>query len=29
VIGWGWAFGFRFLIGLAMLAFWIIWAWVI
>jgi uncharacterized protein YqgC (DUF456 family) len=29
VIGWGWAFGFRFLIGLAMLAFWMIWAWVI
>jgi hypothetical protein len=29
MVGWGWAFGVRFLIGLAMIAFWIIWAWVI
>src|SRR5512147_1325863 len=29
MVGWGWAFGARFLIGLAMIAFWMIWAWVI
>jgi uncharacterized protein YqgC (DUF456 family) len=27
MIGWGWAFGVRFLIGLAMIGFWMIWAW--
>ena len=29
MIGWGWAFAVRFLIGLAMIAFWMIWAWVL
>jgi uncharacterized protein len=29
MIGWGWAFGARFLIGLAMIGFWMLWAWVI
>lgn len=29
MIGWGWAFGARFLIGLAMLGFWMLWAWVL
>lgn len=29
MIGWGWAFGARFVIGLVMIAFWMIWAWVI
>jgi len=29
MIGWGWAFGARFLIGLVMMAFWLIWAWVL
>jgi uncharacterized protein YqgC (DUF456 family) len=29
MIGWGWAFGVRFLIGLAMIGFWILWAWVL
>jgi len=29
MIGWSWAFGARFLIGLAMIAFWMIWAWVL
>jgi uncharacterized protein len=29
MIGWGWAFGVRFLIGLAMIGFWMLWAWVI
>jgi uncharacterized protein YqgC (DUF456 family) len=29
MIGWGWAFGTRFLIGLMMTGFWIIWAWVL
>ena len=29
MIGWGWAFGLRFLIGLAMIGFWMIWAWVL
>ncbi|HSL43085.1 MAG TPA: DUF456 domain-containing protein [Anaerolineales bacterium] len=28
MIGWGWAFGARFLIGLAMIGFWMLWAWV-
>ena len=28
MIGWGWAFGARFLIGLAMTSFWMVWAWV-
>lgn len=27
MIGWGWAFGVRFLIGLGMIGFWMIWAW--
>jgi uncharacterized protein len=27
--GWGWAFGARFLIGLAMIGFWVLWAWVL
>lgn len=29
MIGWGWAFAVRFLIGLAMIAFWMLWAWVL
>jgi uncharacterized protein YqgC (DUF456 family) len=29
MIGWGWAFGARFMIGLAMIGFWMLWAWVI
>jgi uncharacterized protein YqgC (DUF456 family) len=29
MIGWGWAFGVRFLIGLVMIGFWMIWAWVL
>lgn len=29
MIGWGWAFAVRFLIGLAMIALWMIWAWVL
>jgi hypothetical protein len=29
MIGWGWAFGARFLIGLTMIALWMIWAWVL
>jgi uncharacterized protein YqgC (DUF456 family) len=29
MIGWGWAFGVRFLIGLMMTAFWMLWAWVL
>lgn len=29
MIGWGWAFGARFLIGLAMIGFWMIWAWIL
>jgi len=28
MIGWGWAFGVRFLIGLVMIGFWMLWAWV-
>ncbi len=27
MIGWGWAFGARFLIGLTMTGFWMLWAW--
>jgi uncharacterized protein len=29
MIGWGWAFGVRFLIGLIMIGFWMLWAWVL
>ena len=29
MIGWGWAFGVRFFIGLVMIGFWMIWAWVL
>ena len=29
MIGWGWAFGARFLIGLAMIGFWMLWAWIL
>jgi uncharacterized protein YqgC (DUF456 family) len=29
MIGWGWAFGFRFLMGLAILGLWMLWAWVL
>lgn len=29
MVGWGWAFGVRFLIGLVMIGFWMIWAWAI
>lgn len=28
MVGWGWAFGVRFLIGLGMIGFWMLWAWV-
>lgn len=28
MIGWGWAFGVRFLIGLVMIGLWMLWAWV-
>jgi uncharacterized protein len=28
MIGWGWAFGVRFLIGLMMIGFWMLWAWI-
>jgi uncharacterized protein YqgC (DUF456 family) len=28
MIGWGWAFGVRFLIGTLMIGFWMLWAWV-
>lgn len=27
MIGWGWAFGVRFIIGLTMIGFWMLWAW--
>lgn len=27
LIGWGWAFVFRFIIGLVMIGLWMIWAW--
>lgn len=29
MVGWGWAFGARFAIGLVMIGFWIIWAWIL
>ena len=29
MIGWGWAFGVRFLIGLVMIGLWMLWAWVL
>lgn len=29
MIGWGWAFGARFLIGSVMIGFWMLWAWVL
>ncbi len=29
MIGWGWAFGARFLIGLMMTGLWMLWAWVL
>lgn len=28
MIGWGWAFGVRFLIGLMMIGCWMLWAWI-
>ena len=28
MVGWGWAFGARFLIGLAITALWMLWAWI-
>lgn len=28
MIGWGWAFGARFLIGMTMIGIWMLWAWV-
>ena len=28
MIGWGWAFGLRFLIGILMIGLWMLWAWV-
>jgi len=28
MIGWGWAFGVRFLIGILMIGLWMLWAWV-
>ena len=28
MIGWGWAFGARFIIGLAMIGSWMLWAWI-
>jgi uncharacterized protein YqgC (DUF456 family) len=28
MIGWGWAFGIRFLVGLGIIGFWMLWAWV-
>ena len=29
MIGWGWAFGARFFIGLVMIGFWMLWAWIL
>lgn len=29
MVGWGWAFGARFAIGLVMIGFWMIWAWIL
>lgn len=28
MIGWGWAFGARFMIGIAMIGSWMLWAWI-
>ena len=28
MIGWGWAFGVRFLIGILMIGLWMLWAWI-
>ncbi len=28
IIGWGWAFGARFIIGLFMVGLWMLWAWI-
>ena len=28
MIGWGWAFGARFAIGLVMIGLWMLWAWI-
>jgi len=28
MVGWGWAFGARFLIGITMTGFWMLWAWI-
>jgi len=28
MVGWGWAFGARFMIGMAMTGFWMLWAWI-
>jgi uncharacterized protein YqgC (DUF456 family) len=28
MIGWGWAFGARLIIGIAMIGFWMLWAWI-
>lgn len=28
VIGWGWAFGARFIIGITMIGTWMLWAWI-
>jgi uncharacterized protein YqgC (DUF456 family) len=28
LIGWGWAFVFRFIIGMIMIGLWLIWAWI-
>jgi len=28
MIGWGWAFGARFVIGLSMVGLWMLWAWI-
>ena len=28
MVGWGWAFGVRFLIGLMMIGCWMLWAWI-
>ena len=28
MIGWGWAFGARFIIGLTMIGSWMLWAWI-
>jgi len=28
IIGWGWAFGVRFIIGITMIGSWMLWAWI-